>query len=127
MGAPPDEFVGVPTRIPFPTEEDEQGSAVPASIVQISCGARFNMPISFRGKLYAWVLGPSCELGLGADVDRVGVPTLVRSVEFKKKGRVPVSVSVHRHKLGQTSSEAGFAKGKVEQRLVHLAVRTSQG
>ncbi|KAK0541937.1 hypothetical protein OC846_006894, partial [Tilletia horrida] len=85
MGAPPDEFVGVPTRIPFPTEEDEQGWAVPASIVQISCGARFNMAIS------AWGTGPSCELGLGADVDRVGVPTLVRSVEFKKKGRVPVS------------------------------------
>ncbi|KAK0541788.1 hypothetical protein OC845_006896, partial [Tilletia horrida] len=91
MGAPPDEFVGVPTRIPFPTEEDEQGLAVPASIVQISCGARFNMAISSRGKLYAWGTGPSCELGLGADVDQVGVPTLVRSVEFKKKGRVPVS------------------------------------
>ncbi|KAK0541666.1 hypothetical protein OC845_006951 [Tilletia horrida] len=102
MGAPPDEFVGVPTRIPFPTEEDEQGSAVPASIVQISCGARFSMAISSRGKLYAWGTGPSCELGLGADVDQVGVPTLVRSVEFKKRRWVPVSVSVHCHKVNQT-------------------------
>ncbi|KAE8235834.1 hypothetical protein A4X13_0g9360, partial [Tilletia indica] len=33
------------------------------------------------------------ELGLGADEDMVMVPTLVRSVEFKKKGWVPVAVS----------------------------------
>ncbi|KAE8209112.1 hypothetical protein CF327_g6862 [Tilletia walkeri] len=90
MGAPPDEYVGVPTKIPFPEEEDAEG---PTKIVQISCGSRFSMAVSSTGRLYAWGTGPSCELGLGADEDMVMVPTLVRSVEFKKKGWVPVAVS----------------------------------
>ncbi|KAK0528496.1 hypothetical protein OC842_004538 [Tilletia horrida] len=90
LGAPPDEYVGIPTKIPFPEEE---GSSSPTQIVQISCGARFSMAVTSTGKLYAWGTGPSCELGLGADEEMVTVPTLVRSVEFKKKGWVPIAVS----------------------------------
>ncbi|CAD6978932.1 unnamed protein product [Tilletia controversa] len=90
MGAPPDEYVGIPTRVPFPSEE---GVAGPTEIVQISCGSRFSMAVSSTGKLYAWGTGPSCELGLGPEEDMVVVPTVVRSVEFKKKGWVPVAVS----------------------------------
>ncbi|KAL9940586.1 hypothetical protein V8E36_000074 [Tilletia maclaganii] len=90
MGAPPDEYVGVPTMIPFPEEE---GASGPTRIVQVSCGARFSMAISSTGKLYAWGTGPSCELGLGPDEDMATVPTIVRSVEFKKKGWIPVAVS----------------------------------
>ncbi|KAE8210983.1 hypothetical protein CF319_g9371, partial [Tilletia indica] len=50
MGAPPDEYVGVPTKIPFPEEEDAEG---PTKIVQISCGSRFSMAVSSTGRLYA--------------------------------------------------------------------------
>lgn len=85
----PNDFVPVPTRLPFPKEpkswqkdaraddlDDDDVSTEETRIVQIAAGTRHNFAVSARGYVYSWGVGPSSQLGQG-DEEEVETPTRI--------------------------------------------------
>ncbi|GAA6017154.1 hypothetical protein JCM10207_002554 [Rhodosporidiobolus poonsookiae] len=90
----PNDYIPEPTRLAFPKEPKDNTDAVrairkvddfedsgleteEAQIVQLAAGTRHNFAVSARGYAYSWGVGPSAQLGQGADVDELDEPTRV--------------------------------------------------
>ena len=63
------DYIVVPTQVPFPDHDDP--------VRHVAVGTHFNMAVTEGGALYAWGRGEQSELGLGEDIARTEIPTVV--------------------------------------------------
>jgi regulator of chromosome condensation len=82
QGVPlPNPYIPLPTQLSFPDSEE----GTPSHIISIAAGTRHNFAVSSVGQVFAWGVGNTSQLGLGAE-EEAEVPTRVKSQameEFK--------------------------------------------
>lgn len=78
----PTPCIALPTRITFTSTTATAAEAEDTSreIVDIAAGTRHNLAVSSGGELFAWGVGESSQLGLGAEETEAHSPTPVVSV-----------------------------------------------
>lgn len=88
QGVPlPNPHIPEPQRLEFPREDGQEGET---RVIKIASGTRHNFAVSSDGRVFAWGVGNTSQLGLG-DEEEAETPTRVQSVKMQGTRAVAAS------------------------------------